>query len=252
MSERTRILAVDAGNSRVKWAMYEGDACTAENSCATGELKRLDEYWSVLDIPAVVVISNVAGDVVGTHLTRGCEALGRVPTWIKAQACQCGVSNAYDDPAQLGSDRWAALIGAYSLSPGNCVVVCMGTATTIDALTGAGDFLGGMILPGFDMMHASLATNTARLGAERGRPVVFPHSTRDAITTGAVRATCGAIRSALDDMKKAGYDDITVIGTGGAAPIFSTACGFPMVLREKLVLDGLARIGQTLTGTGRE
>ena len=244
MSRQYRILAVDAGNSRVKWALHEGSSFVSEDWCGHDGLERLDAQWGTLVSPDSVVISNVAGDAVGAYLGRCCKRWGLVPTWVRGQQTQCGVINTYDNPAQLGPDRWAALIGAHELSIGNCVVVCMGTATTVDALTGTGTFLGGMILPGVDMMHASLATRTARLGPEQGKLVAFPHSTKDAITTGAIRATCGAIGHMVDEMQLAGYEHVTVVLTGGAAPAFSSACKHSVVLREKLVLRGLVRIGE--------
>jgi type III pantothenate kinase len=246
-----RILAVDAGNSRVKWALYENAAFTDQGWLATNEPQRLDAEWKSLAAPDSVVIANVAGHAVGAYLKFACRRWRLSPTWVSGQAQQCGVSNAYDNPEQLGPDRWAALIGAHVSAPGNCVVVCMGTATTIDALTGNGAFLGGMIVPGLDMMHSLLASKTARLGSERGEVVPFPRSTPDAITTGAARATCGAIEHMFGEMQQNGHDDVSVIVTGGAAPALAAACRFPMVLNDTLVLQGLVRIGEeTMSKSG--
>jgi type III pantothenate kinase len=240
----SRILAVDAGNSRVKWALHEGGSFSHEGSCGHGELESLEKRWAALALPDAVVIANVAGEAIGAYIARCCKPWGLVPTWVRAQQSQCGVTNTYDNPSQLGPDRWAALIGAHEFQSGNCIVVCMGTATTIDALTGTGTFLGGMILPGLDMMHASLATRTARLGTDRGELVAFPHATKDAITTGAIRATCGAIGHMVEEMRLAGYEDVKVVLTGGAASSLSSACKHSMVLREKLVMRGLVCIGR--------
>ncbi len=244
MSRSLRILAVDAGNSRVKWALHEGGSFVTEGSCGHDELERIETHWAELESPDSAVIANVAGDAIGAYLGRCCKRWGLVPTWARGQEAQCGVTNSYDNPAQLGPDRWAALIGAHALQTGNCVVVCMGTATTIDALTATGTFLGGMILPGVDMMHVSLAARTARLGAERGELVAFPRATKDAITTGAIRATCGAIGHMVEEMRLAGYEDVVIVMTGGAATSFSSACKHSMILREKLVLRGLVCIGE--------
>jgi type III pantothenate kinase len=120
----------------------------------------------------------------------------------------------------------------------------MGTATTIDALTSSGVFLGGMILPGMDMMHASLATGTARLGPEHGELVAFPRSTKDAITTGAIRATCSAIGHMVDEMRLAGHENAAIVATGGAASAFASACRHSLMFSEKLLLRGLVCIGE--------
>ena len=239
-----RILAVDAGNSRVKWGLHEDNAFVQEGWCGHDELETLKERWTSLEPPDAVVMANVAGEAIGAYLGRCCERWGRTPYWVRGQKEQCGVTNSYDNPEQLGPDRWAALIGAHAVDAGDCVVVCMGTATTIDALTGTGIFLGGMILPGIDMMRASLAERTARLGPEQGELVAFPHATSDAITTGVIRATCGAIGCLIDEMRLAGYENVAVVSTGGAATAFSSACKHSMMYSDKLVLRGLVRIGE--------
>jgi type III pantothenate kinase len=243
-----RILAVDAGNSRVKWALHENSGFVKESACARDSLDILDREWADLAQPDVIVVANVAGDVIGARLAQACARWERSPIWVKGQTRQCGVINGYADPGQLGPDRWAALIGANALSLGNCTVVCMGTATTIDALTDKGDFLGGMILPGIELMHVLLNENTARLGHERGETVSFPRSTPDAITSGAIRATCGAIEYMHNEMQRAGHGDVSIIVTGGAAPTFVGLYERPVVLHNRLVLEGLVCIGKS----GRE
>ena len=245
MSKQFRILVVDAGNSRVKWALHDSGSFVEESVCAHEDLDRLDQAWAKVAHPDAVVVANVAGKAIGDRLAQRCERWGRTPVWVKAQMRQCGVSNGYSEPGQLGPDRWAALIGANALSIGNCIVVCMGTATTIDALTDQGDFLGGMILPGIELMHVLLKENTAKLGSERGKPVQFPRSTPDAITSGANWATCGAINFLHAQMLKAGHHDISVVATGGAAPAFVNLYERPVQLRERLVLEGLVCIGNS-------
>jgi len=229
----------------VKWALHDGQGFVKESAHAHDDLEALNLEWKALECPDAVIVANVAGDAVGVQLAQSCARWNRSPVWVEAQERQCGVKNGYVVPGQLGPDRWAALIGANALSIGNCVVACMGTATTIDALTGKGDFLGGMILPGFELMHALLTEKTARLGSERGESVSFPRSTPDAITTGAIRATCGAIASMCVEMTNSGHADVSVVATGGAAPAFVSSYEHSVVLRDKLVLEGLVRIGQS-------
>lgn len=241
-----RILAVDAGNSRVKWAMHQGTDFVSEGAFTTDEVQGIEAQWSSLKAPDLVMIANVAGNMVEAGLRRGCEQWEILPVFIGGKEQECGVTNTYHDPEQLGPDRWAALIAAHALVPGNCLVMCMGTATTIDALTVSGTFLGGLILPGLDMMHSVLASKTARLGPERGKVVSFPRSTRDAITTGAVRATCGAIEHMRGEMQQLGYGDVSIVATGGAAPVFSSFCACSISVREKLVLQGLVRVGEVM------
>lgn len=229
----------------MKWALHESSGFVRDGVCARDGLDILDREWAALAQPDAVVVANVAGKVIGARLAQGCVRWGQSPIWAKGQATQCGVTNGYFDPCQLGPDRWAALIGANALSIGSCIVVCMGTATTIDALTGQGDFLGGMILPGIDLMHVLLNENTARLGLERGDTVSFPRSTPDAITSGAIRATSGAIEYMHAEMQKAGHGDVSVVATGGAAAAFASLYERPVLLRNRLVLEGLVCIGES-------
>ena len=127
---------------------------------------------------------------------------------------QCGVRNGYSSAAQLGSDRWAALISAWHMVSGKCLVVNCGTAITIDTLSGQGEFLGGLILPGVELMQRSLVAATDQLKSEQGEYAPFPLNTADALFSGAIQACCGAIErqyTLLDD------DGAPVVLSGGAA-----------------------------------
>jgi len=134
------------------------------------------------------------------------------------------------------------LIGARRLSPDACVVVNAGTAMTVDALTANGEFIGGLIVPGFDLMHEALAAHTARLSAERGSFMPFPRTTRDAITSGAVQALCGAVERMRDAMVAAGNREPVLIVSGGAGEIVARHIGRPVRIVDKLVLEGLVQI----------
>jgi hypothetical protein len=97
-----------------------------------------------------VVVANVAGPAVPA--AEAILADRPRPSWVRAKRRECGVTNGYRRPAQLGADRWAALIGAWSILRGPCLVVAAGTATTADVLKGDGTFAGGAILPGLELM----------------------------------------------------------------------------------------------------
>lgn len=241
---QTPILAVDAGNSRVKWALHDGRAFVREGWVARTELDSLDQAWAQLPSPAAIVVANVAGDVVRAGLKRQFSRWTVAVRWVSGSRSQGGVTSLYDDPEQLGADRWAALVGARELVPGACVVVSVGTAMTVDALTAQGEFLGGLIVPGFELMHEALAANTARLSAERGNFTAFPRATRDAITSGAIQALCGAVERMRLAMIEAGHGEPTLVFAGGAWDVVAQQIGRPVKRVEKLVLEGLIRIAQ--------
>ena len=236
------ILAVDAGNSRVKWALHDGRGFVRDGWVVHADLDMLDEQWASLPAPSFIVIANVAGEEVGGKLRTLFARWQTVPRWASSARAQAGVSNRYDDPSQLGVDRWAALIGARKFAPGPCVVVNAGTAMTIDTLSAQGEFIGGIIVPGFDLMHESLAANTASLSAERGNFTDFPRATRDAITSGAIQALCGAVGRMREAMLAAGHREPELIFSGGTGELVARHIGRPARIIDKLVLEGLVQM----------
>lgn len=231
-------LLVDAGNTRIKWALTRGDKWLEVGELSTAEAATLSRRLARGAEITEVWCSNVAGDMVAEGLSRG-EWAAR---WhfVSAGVRQCGVHNGYESPERLGSDRWAALIAAWHLVGGSCLVVGCGTATTVDALSDRGEFLGGLILPGLDLMRSSLCGATARLRSETGHCVAFPRNTADAVWSGAVLATCGAIRSQHELLAaQVGSSALPVVLGGGAAEYLCGQLNLPLRLVDNPVLQGL-------------
>src|SRR5690606_15525354 len=134
------IYLVDAGNTRVKWALADGKALVRTGAIATGNVAHLAEEWGAGPGARRLVASNVAGAGVEAHLEHLCAKAGMVLDVIRSKEEQLGVVNGYREPAQLGSDRWAALIAAHHAGPAHQLVVNVGTALTIDALAAGGRF----------------------------------------------------------------------------------------------------------------
>ncbi|RFU47171.1 type III pantothenate kinase [Paraburkholderia sp. DHOC27] len=193
----TPFLLIDAGNSRVKWALVQDDGTqshagvfdhggTDEVTVAGSSVARnTTPDWSTLPPPASAWISNVAGEAVAQRLTALLDAhwpdLPR--TTIRACDTQCGVTNGYTTPSALGSDRWAGLIGAHAAFPGEPLLIAtFGTATTLEALRGDGLFVGGLIAPGWTLMMRSLGEHTAQL------PILDASSARGLLTPAASTA----------------------------------------------------------------
>src|ERR1700693_3345149 len=89
--ERELILAIDAGNTRIKWGMHDGARWTGGGTAVKGEITRLQEAWKVLPTPAKIVISNVAGEMVRSELTVLLARWRVAPHWVKSATDQCGV-----------------------------------------------------------------------------------------------------------------------------------------------------------------
>ena len=233
------ILAIDAGNSRIKWGCYRDGDWISTGAVANDELRLLASALAEISTPAKIAISNVAGEQMGRDLS---GLLARFPIqsqWIKPERERCGVKNGYADPAKLGSDRWAALIAARQLQRGPVLVVNAGTALTVDALTENGEFLGGLIVPGIKLMMRALTTGTAHAHARQGEFVAFPANTLDAIYSGAMNAALGSIEriaAALSTRQNLGA---TYIVSGGAAAALMPYLGATAMEVKHLVLQGL-------------
>lgn len=236
------ILAIDSGNSRVKWGISDGVKWLRAEEVERHDIESLEHRWQALQTPLQIVVSNVAGDIAQARLARMLSQWPVAPLWCTSRASQCGVVNEYEDPAQLGPDRWAALIGAWQLQRRACLVVNCGTALTVDALSGDGNFLGGLIAPGFELMLQSLTQNTAGLKPAEGVLQEFPRNTADAIHTGAVAASLGAIDRIAAAMQRTGVAPQLCVLSGGNAPVIRPHLQLPIVEVKHLVLEGLLMI----------
>ncbi len=237
-----RILAIDAGNTRIKWGWSDGQRWTQQSWIASSDAAQLGAALAVLPAPDRIIVSNVAGSAIREHIIAALQRFRVDPRWVSSEARQCGVTSSYSDPAQLGSDRWAGLIGAWHLFRGPCVVVNAGTTVTVDALSDEGVFLGGLIVPGVDLMRAALAQNTAQLKLEAGRFTYFPDSTADAIMSGAINALVGSIERMLQFMEETGQIAPLVVLSGGAAALLEPRLNGRLEVVDNLVLEGLVRI----------
>lgn len=250
------LLLVDAGNTRVKWALIDNDVpdagqalgWIASGAVRRAEIEQLIGAWHGRKVTRVL-LSNVAGPAMRNDLeqvlVRALEAGPVLVEWFKSAPFLAGVRNGYRDPGQLGCDRFAAAIGAHALYPGRpLIVTTCGTATTIDAVTADGLFVGGVILPGLGLMAASLADHTAQLPQVTqhiGVAIPFADNTGDAIVSGCIAAQTGAIeRAAAAHMQTHGA--VQCIISGGAAMMIAPHLSIPCNRVDNLVLIGLQTV----------
>lgn len=238
-----RLLVIDSGNTRIKWAVHEDGEWRRNGALATSEAERLADELAQAPVPQRVVIANVAGERVAQHILGALEAWGVEPDWVVSRQEQCGVRSGYAQPAQLGPDRWAALIGARHLCAGACIIVNAGTTMTVDTLSAESIFLGGFIVPGFELMREALARNTAQLKLQEGGFSFFPDNTGDAIVSGALNALAGAVDRMARYMTDIGEDEPAVLISGGNAELLIPRVNGHPRLVDNLVLEGLVRIG---------
>lgn len=255
-------LLIDAGNSRIKWALVASDGsrlhagaidhARAEPDNAA-DAAQFDD-WRALPAPASAWISNVAGAAVGARLAALVQAHwpGLPRTVVRACAQQGGVTNGYTAPDALGSDRWAGMIGARAAYPDEPLLIAtFGTATTLEALRADGTFVGGLIAPGWTLMMRSLGEHTAQLPViERGaheiahdaRALAFATDTRGSISAGCALAQAALVERAWADLQEAWQVPVRLVVSGGAAAEVTAALKVPHTRHDALVLAGLALI----------
>ena len=235
-----KLLLVDAGNTRIKWAIAAPGAAIGEwetsHAAPHADLADIASAWRRAGIERAIV-SNVAGIEVRERIAQALPAAITVE-WFASTGERAGLRNGYRNPAQLGCDRFAAAIGARALAPAQDIIVATcGTATTVDAVRADGLFVGGMILPGLALMAASLARNTAQLPQVQpgaAPPPLFGDNTDDAIVSGILSAQAGAIERAC-----AVHGATACIVSGGAAPYIAPALKVGYRLVDNIVLVGL-------------
>ncbi|MBU6258773.1 MAG: type III pantothenate kinase [Burkholderiales bacterium] len=242
-------LAIDIGNTRLKWALYAaphpGATLLHQGAIFVEAIDELaDRDWRALQAPSSMLGCVVAGDAVRRRAEEQMELWDIAPRWVVPTAHEAGMKNGYDHPSRLGADRWVALAGARSrvLAAGPtrpALVVMVGTAVTVDALDAAGHFLGGLILPGFGLMLRALEMGTAGLKVPTGEIVDFPTNTSDALMSGGASAIAGAIERQVRRLRERTGAEPMLLMTGGAAVKLAPITDLPFETVETLIFEGL-------------
>lgn len=239
-------LLLDCGNTRLKWAVYP------ERHGRDAERRGVCEYnahaiaalcTALGHLPlASLIYASVIAPAREQTLFEQLQSLGIPPQRFVVTHRAGTLTNAYASPETLGVDRWAAAIGAWGLLGEACLVISAGTATTIDLVELQADhgvYRGGLILPGLELMRDALHQRAARLPQAAGRYRSTPDvadNTHDAITSGAIEATCGAI----ERMGRRLPQGAPWLVTGGnARQLDAVLPGLTVI--DDLVLTGLAR-----------
>jgi type III pantothenate kinase len=245
-------LALDIGNTRLKWAQYAspqpGATLLSHGAVFLEAIDDLAENdWKALPAPTSMLGCIVAGDAMKRRAEEQLELWDVSPSWVVSSPHACGVTNGYEHPGRLGVDRWVALIGAWHRvlargAPRPALVIMVGTAVTVDALDHTGRFLGGLILPGFGLMLRALEMGTAGLKAPTGEIVDFPKNTSDALMSGGADAIAGAIDRMYRKLKvRTGHDPVIVM-SGGASVKLAPITDLPFEAVETLIFEGLLQL----------
>lgn len=289
-------LLVDAGNSRIKWALAPAKRpddwrAAAPAFLASGAVDHTEwrtlatqirAGWSAMangatdtshfapntaplaigqggqddgficPEPAGVWLTNVAGDAAEQAVRMTLQTLWGMASadWLqvlRASDVRAGVRNSYDVPEQLGSDRWASLIGAHAAWPGeHLLIVTLGTATTVEALRADGQYLGGLIAPGPALMLRSLAQGTAQLptldAAMPSGGQDFARNTTDAILRGCLAAQAGLVERNHAQLQARLGAPVRCVLSGGARQALAQTLTLPFTEHDQLVPAGLYEV----------
>lgn len=162
-------LLIDAGNTRVKWQLMDGNIRVLEGVGALDS----DPFAALSGVGGKisrVAVSTVASEDKRRDLAEALSCYTPLkPCFYWSEVERAGLVNAYEHPEKMGADRWHGMYGAWIRHRGGFAVVDVGSAITIDYVGAHGKHLGGYILPGRQMMLRSLRNDAARIGFEDHR-----------------------------------------------------------------------------------
>ena len=250
-------LAIDVGNTRLKWAHYDaarpGATLLAHGAEFLENIEKLAEGdWRHLPAPHTMLGCIVAGDAIKRSVQEQMEIWDVDAQWVVSSREEAGLVNGYDHPARLGADRWVAMIGARNRMLAQCtvqaraprpmVVAMIGTAVTVEAIDASGKFLGGLILPGHGIMLRALESGTAGLHVPTGEVREFPTNTSDALTSGGTYAIAGAVERMVQHVRDHCGAEPMCVMTGGAGWKVAPSMLRAFELVDNLIFDGLLEI----------
>ncbi|WP_338115044.1 type III pantothenate kinase [Thiocapsa imhoffii] len=251
------LLLLDVGNTNLCWTRATSDGATARLSSVQrvrhGGAIPLDllAEWEGYEVPERVILSHVGDPGVVAALTRVVMALWGVRIeFVRTRARFGAVRIAYGEPARFGVDRWLALVAAHALEQRATLIVDAGSAATFDLLLADGRHLGGLILPGVEMMRQSLLAGTQipRIAGEPAE-LTWAQDTGSAVAAGSLLAISALASRLYDRLREEVGAEPKLLLTGGDAERVQPAIERPCEVREDLVLRGLLQVALDETAT---
>ncbi len=248
------LLAIDIGNTNITLGLFEGEILRFTARLSTDTRRTADQY--AIDIKDILTlhgcsyttvedaaISSVVPSV-GSAVSRAISMLCDIVPLSLAPGVKTGLNIKIDNPAQLGADLAAGAVGALHEYTMPCIIIDMGTATTISVLDESGAFLGGAIAAGVSLTLKALTENTSQLPAINigSPPDVIGRNTADCMRSGLVLGTAAMLDGMIDRITDSLGSDATVVATGGLSREIITHCRHSIIYNENLLLDGLRLI----------
>ena len=245
------LLVIDAGNTNTSLGVFDGTELVAHWRLTTARARTVDEYGvharnlfelAGVDFKAIdaIAISSVVPPLNFT-LKRMAEVYFHLTPLFVDHNTNTGLTILYNPPSDVGADRIVDAVAAIAKYGAPCIVVDFGTATTFNAITKKGEYLGGVITPGITISSDALFERTAKLPrVEIKRPQkVIGSSTIDAMQSGLYHGFSGLVDGILRKMIEELGGSARVIATGGLAPLIATGSELIELVDDTLTLEGL-------------
>jgi len=258
--EKNMLLVIDVGNTNTVLGVYENEALKQDWRIRTIRETTADEFnilaralfadkgILLTDITKIVISSVVPSSV--RILNAFCERyLGLTPLWVNPASVKKLMPILYSNPNEVGADRIVNAVAAYEKHKKALIIIDFGTATTFDAITENGEYLGGAICPGVMISSEALfhrASRLPRVEIFKAPERVIGDDTIESIKSGVIYGNAAMVDGMVDRMKQEMKTTPMIIATGGLAPLIAEVSNAIESVDLALTLDGLKIIGRTL------
>ncbi|MEW5827253.1 MAG: type III pantothenate kinase [Chloroflexota bacterium] len=245
------LLTIDVGNTNLTLGLYEGDKLGPHWRLATDHARMPDEYGlqflGLLEHAGFgrealtgIVLASVVPPLTG-RVAQACREYLRQEPLLVDVGVKTGIRVRYEDPRQVGADRVADAVAVHHLYGGPACVIDFGTATTFNAVTQNGEYLGGAITAGVNLAAEALYTHAAKLPhIELQRPPsVIGRNTPHAMQSGLLFGYVCMVEGMVERFRRELGADMKVIATGGLAEVVARETDAIDVIAPWLTLDGL-------------
>jgi type III pantothenate kinase len=240
------LLAVDVGNTQTVFGLFDGEELTERRRVTTEPRRTADELGVTLsgfldldDVSGICLSSSVPTLV--RSYEEFAERWAHAPLHVLGPGSKTGVPIRYDDPREVGPDRIANAVAAYARYGGPCIVVDFGTSTNFDAVSAAGEFVGGVLAPGIEISMDALFARAARLTKIDfvEPPTVIGKTTTAALQAGLVYGFAGQVDALVERIRGELGDEARAIATGGLAELIAPHARTVERVDPFLTLEGL-------------
>lgn len=247
------LLAIDVGNTQTNFGVFKRDKLVASWRISTNTEETADELavtlselFSLKDL-SFTEVTGVAISSVVPHCTAAlvemCEKFFELKPLVVGPGTKTGITILYDNPHEIGPDRIVNALAAYELYGGPIIIVDFGTATTFDAVSNKGEYLGGAIAPGVEISTNALFEHAARLfKVDLVKPSrVIGKNTRESLQSGIIFGFAGQVDEIVRKMDDELKGKAEVIATGGLASFIAPECSTVDKINPDLTLIGLKK-----------